>query len=418
MKAIKALFLAFLTASTMTTAAYAADIFSIRTDLSPASVQNECAISVADGEVLEFSAGDLELRMGLAPDTLRGITVTALPPQHQGVLVLQGVEVDPYQFITRDELDELCFVPGGGAVAASLTLLSQGHDGVSTRLSINVLATGNAPPSVEGASFNTMKNTSLSGYLQATDPDGDSLTIKVIRQPAKGAVTVSGQTFTYTPFQGLTGSDSFTFCAVDRFSNFSAEATVDIKIENNRSGFYYVDMSGNPSEYAAVKLNEKGVYSGQKVGNGWFFYPDRQVNRGEFLLMLLAASGLDTSLSPTVNTNLENDSALPMWLKPYVKKAIDEGIWSTTQPFSYNEIPTRAEAVVMTSKAAKIVDVKEYDLRVTDAANIPAWALSAYKDLAAYRMLDLHDGNAYPAGALTNSYAADLIWQLYKHCEE
>jgi hypothetical protein len=36
-------------------------------------------------------------------------------------------------------------------------------------------------------------------------------------------------------------------------------------------------------------------------------------------------------------------------------------------------------------------------------------------DLAAYKMLDLHDGNVYPHDALTNSYAADLTWQLYKH---
>jgi hypothetical protein len=30
-------------------------------------------------------------------------------------------------------------------------------------------------------------------------------------------------------------------------------------------------------------------------------------------------------------------------------------------------------------------------------------------------MLDLHDGNAHPQNALTNAYAADLAWQLYKH---
>jgi hypothetical protein len=70
----------------------------------------------------------------------------------------------------------------------------------------------------------------------------------------------------------------------------------------------------------------------------------------------------------------------------------------------------------MTDRAAKIDDVKEYPLAMGDRDAIPDWAKPAYIDLAAYKMLDLHDGNAYPADAVTNAYAADLIWQLYKHC--
>ena len=40
---------------------------------------------------------------------------------------------------------------------------------------------------------------------------------------------------------------------------------------------------------------------------------------------------------------------------------------------------------------------------------------TSYRNLAAYKMLDLYQGTARPGEALTASYSADLIWQLYKH---
>lgn len=415
MKRLKVLCLALLTAFTMTCGVYAADPFARRTDLAAPSVLSESLISVAQGQVLTFSPRDLELRLGLESEALQGITLTNLPAESQGVLVLEGVEVEPYQFVGREEISNLCFVPNETAVAATMTMLPQGHNAVATRLTISILGAPNSAPIVESSSYSVLKNAKLAGYVTARDPDGDSIAIRVTRAPAKGEVSFVGQTFTYQPFHNMTGSDSFQFCAVDRFGNYSAEAVVDLTIENNRSGFSYLDMAGNPSEYAAVKLHENGVYSGIKVGKSWLFQPERQVDRGELLVMLLAANGMDQALSPTVNTRLPNDSTLPMWLKPYVKKAIDEEIWSSTQAFVHTEIPARAEAVVLTDRAAKISDVKDFTLTMADAASIPEWSLHGYKDLAAYRMLDLYDGYAHPGAAVTGSYAADLTWQLWKH---
>lgn len=409
-------FIALFTAFALSFGAVAADPFSIKTAISAPTPQQECTIPVAVGEVLELPADDLERRMNLAAGQLRGITVVNLPAPGEGALMLEGVEVEPYQFIPRDAMQTLCFVPNEGAVAAGLTLLPQGASSTATRFSIRVLRTANAAPTLEGGSVSTLQNMPVSATVAATDPDGDTLHLQLRRPPAQGTVTLQADRFCYEPYLGAVGSDSFTLYAVDRFGNYSPDALIEINIEQNQSGLFYTDMADHPSAYAAVKLHEVGVFTGEQVGTGYFFYPDRTVTRGELLVMVLAAAGMDSNLAPTVNTQLKNDAQIPLWLKPYIKKALDEGIWNPLRPFQQGQVPTRAEAVQMVALAANITDVKDFTLQMQDAAAIPNWALPHYKSLAAYRMLDLHDGLAHPDDAVSNSYAADLVWQLWKHC--
>lgn len=416
MNRLKCLLLALVCSYALTVGGFASSGWlAASTQASAAPVLLEIPISVAADEVLVFTAADLERRLGYTEGELRGATVTALPAEQDGALFLFGVEVEQYQFLTRGELDELCFVARDSAVTAGLTLQPQGSESVPVFLSISVLETVNHPPSAEGGSFATIKGSRLHGSVEVSDPDGDAVSISVLSPPRKGDLRFDGVRFVYTPFHDKTGGDSFVYCAIDRFGNYSNEATCEIRIESGRSGFRYADMANNPSEYAAIKLHEKDVYTGEQVGGAYFFHPQRAVTRAELLVMTLAAAGLDKDLPAAANTWLEGDELLPMWLKPYVKKAIDEGIWNRSDAFVHDQAPTRAEAVLMIGRAAKITDVKDYDLQIGDLASIPRWALPSYKDLAAYRMLDLHDGNAYPDRALDTAYTADLIWQLYKH---
>ena len=87
-------------------------------------------------------------------------------------------------------------------------------------------------------------------------------------------------------------------------------------------------MKSNPSHYAALMLREHGVMTGETLGETNLFYPQNQVGRGEFLVALFSAAGLDESLPHCVNTGLDNDTEIPVWLKPYVAVAIERGIWN------------------------------------------------------------------------------------------
>lgn len=64
----------------------------------------------------------------------------------------------------------------------------------------------------------TSEGAAVNGALAAMDPDGDSIALSVVTQPAQGVVIragVSTGTFTYTPNAGAIGYDKFAFNAQD-----------------------------------------------------------------------------------------------------------------------------------------------------------------------------------------------------------
>jgi PKD repeat protein len=73
----------------------------------------------------------------------------------------------------------------------------------------------NRPAVVANASASTKAGVSVAIPLPASDPDGNPLTLRVVDQPANGAVGLSGTTATYFPVAGFSGNDTFTFAAWD-----------------------------------------------------------------------------------------------------------------------------------------------------------------------------------------------------------
>lgn len=61
------------------------------------------------------------------------------------------------------------------------------------------------------------------------DPDGDAISLLVAGEPTYGSVTIDDGAVVYTPDEGYSGADSFTYTIFDGL-NFS-EATVDVTVE-------------------------------------------------------------------------------------------------------------------------------------------------------------------------------------------
>ncbi|MCI8623026.1 MAG: hypothetical protein HFG26_05115 [Provencibacterium sp.] len=286
-------------------------------------------------------------------------------------------------------------------------------------LSLSVLPAGaafNHAPTIESELYETAEGVSLYGSFKTYDPEGDEVSVSVSQPPSKGRLEIDGLSFQYTPFPGESGEDPFTVTACDRYGNRSKETVLSVTIHSGAALPYFCDMDRNPYEYSALKLAEAGVMSGERIGGRLFFYPQREMNRGELIVLLLACRGWDLELAPCINTGLENDAEIPLWLKPYIRCAIEKGI-VLEGAFDTETIPTRAEAVVLCCRAAGIDDILKYRLSLADVDRIPDWAMESYLNLAAYRMLDLSDGYAYPSAALDRAYAAALGWQLYKYAQ-
>jgi hypothetical protein len=99
------------------------------------------------------------------------------------------------------------------------------HNGPS-----NDHASSNTPPAVANRVGATPTDVPLVLTLQATDPNPDPLTLRIVDQPQHGAVAFDGATATYRAWDGYTGPDTFTYAASDTKAN-SNRGTVSIDVQ-------------------------------------------------------------------------------------------------------------------------------------------------------------------------------------------
>ena len=93
-------------------------------------------------------------------------------------------------------------------------------------------ATSNTPPTASNGSLTTAEDTSATGVLVGSDPDGNPLTYQIVANGVKGVATVTNPgtgAFTYAPGANLNGTDTFTFKVNDGTAD-SNVATVTVTI--------------------------------------------------------------------------------------------------------------------------------------------------------------------------------------------
>jgi hypothetical protein len=270
----------------------------------------------------------------------------------------------------------------------------------------------NTKPIAENLEYTTYRNIAVRGSFAATDPDGDPVTFEISTNPKKGAIQ-NGEdgSFVYTPNPGKKGRDSFTYVAIDSEGNISGEATVVIEIKKQSTDVIYSDMKDNDAYYAALVLAEKGVLTGEQLGNEYFFRPDTTVTRGEFLAMCLSISDTET-LKDITRTGFYDDASIPMWAKPYVSTALMSGIISGYKNdegrliFASQEPITFSEAAVILNNVLKITDVISVSTVETEAA--PVWAYQAAINLYACDILPRDTASLYNQ-CVTRADAAEML---------
>ncbi|WP_141551738.1 Ig-like domain-containing protein [Natrinema sp. CBA1119] len=91
-------------------------------------------------------------------------------------------------------------------------------------------------PSANDVSVLASEGTPVTGTFDARDPNGDSLSYAVTSGPNHGTVSTNGDSFTYTPESGYSGTDSFTYEVSDG-NGGTATATVTINVTENSSEY-------------------------------------------------------------------------------------------------------------------------------------------------------------------------------------
>ncbi len=278
----------------------------------------------------------------------------------------------------------------------------------------------NAAPIAEDLTLKTYKDVAISSRFAAVDPEGDLVTFQVVDSPARGQVAVDETdpaAFTYTPYEGKKGKDTFTYVAIDAKGNTSKPATVKVVIQKQTTAISYSDMSGDPAHYAALRLAESGVYTGRKVGGLYCFDPDSTFTREEFLAMAMTAAGRDP-LADVALTGFYDDDDISAWAKGYVSAALVVG----TVEGSRNEAGqtvfdpaspvTQAEAAVIIDRLLATGDVAGTASAFSEET-APAWAYQSVVNMEAVSVLssstDLYQSLSHAEAAVMLSAMLDVL---------
>lgn len=371
------------------------------------------------GSVISFTPEEFGVTEE-SSDPLVQITLDTLPDAGAGLLCMGSEPLQAGCAIDVSALNGLRFQ---SAQAPALTTTSfcftptfaSGQQGGQVTVTLYLLAEENQPPVARNMELTTYKNVAITGYFDAVDGEGDTLTFQLTSTPARGAVTLAedgSSQFVYTPYENKTGSDRFTYVAIDSAGNTSPEATVELRIDKPDTKVTYADMDGNPAQKAAIRLAEEGVYVGRYVDGNYFFDPDQPVTRAQFLTMAMSVTGLE-QLEGVTLTGFSDDTAIPAWAKGSVSAALKAGAISGTRDetgapiFGAEQNITRGEASVMLNN---LLDITDVPLAVFSSGTEGHWAAQAAANLSASGVVAPQSmGTAQLSDQLTLAQAAEML---------
>ena len=258
----------------------------------------------------------------------------------------------------------------------------------------------------------TYRGIPVQGQFLASDSEGEDMTFAVVEEPRKGTVTIQGADFTYTPDEGVTGGDSFTYAATDSAGHVSQPATVTVTIEKTKSGVTYADTGDSSAAAAAQHLAEAGIFTGAKIGEQYYFQPDAQVSRSEFLAMVMETAGRE--VTPVTMTGFCDDESIPTWAEAYAAAGVADGIVqgkSTAEgaAFRGDEAISFNEAATVLDRVLDLGDV-ELDVWYADREAVPSWAAQAVGNMEAVSVLAAGSfGSQTMESAVTRADAARML---------
>ena len=386
--------------------------------LSVLAAKTDVAVSAMVGNDVTFSADAFARGMNLSE--VKYLTVMSVPSDADGELLLGSTRIGAGQSLAAANLPSVVFRPSNDDVTrASFTFTVNGGS-VPMTCNLFLLSEKNYAPTVSVAAGlmldrMTYRGVALHGTLAAQDPDGDAMTFEIVSYPKKGSVLLTDAAkgaYVYRPNKGYVGTDAFSYVARDPYGNYSAAATVSLRVEIAGTSVDYVDIT-EAQTVAAIAVTEAGVMSGSQIGNQFYFQPDSGVSRVDFLVMAMNAVGI-TDVPACEQTVFADDGDIPPTMKGYVAAAQKTGIVSGTQEngvltFAPNEVPTRAEAAVILEKLLGAKPNAESVPTFADTSEIPVWAQDAVLTLSSIGIMTSTDGNISPLSTITRAQTAELL---------
>ena len=390
------------------------DISPALTYLRKTTTLEKCSVA---GETVSFSKEDFVKTVGADFDY---IVISKLP--EKGVLLLNGVKVIAGQTIPVASLDYLKFNPDSKETQTctfTFTTRAEGWEDIEIPCQISVLEKANFSPIASDSTLTTLEDITVYGTLTVVEPDNDSVSFKIVKYPRNGYARISKNgSIVYTPQSGFTGTDTLVYTAMDRFGNVSGEAKVTIVVEENKSGIKFEDLKASSAHIAAIRMAENGIMT-YKLENGVYtFEPTKEVSRIDFLVMLMAAAGLDEDMTAVTDTQFIDDNKLTAGRKGYLAHALKLGIVELGNGyFKPLEPITKAQAAVMTSAALSLPELSAKETFV-DIKEVPDWAYKAVASATNVGLFESEKGYFSPNKKLTKESVATVLSKVLDYIED
>jgi len=228
------------------------------TEISPPIYDTPSKLSGFGNDVVAFSANETDLRTFNIEYSGTENFVLVLEDGQGNWIELLANEVGPYTGSTSVQLATGNY---------SLNITASGPWSVEIVPSVTITTINHVPIAAD-VTNTTNEATPVQITLNATDPDGDTMTYSIGSGPSNGTLgTISGNKVVYTPNANYTGIDSFSF-RVNDGNGDSNTAMVTITVEPNYSlqlshVFYgNVTINGEPArEYTIISAVGPGVRS-------------------------------------------------------------------------------------------------------------------------------------------------------------
>lgn len=298
--------------------------------------------------------------------------------------------------------------------------------------------TTNAELTAKDGELSVTPNNYAEGKLEYTfNKSNTKVEFSINKEPKKGTVDITDNTkgeFIYVPEKGGYGEDKFTFF-VKSGKSLKSEGTITINISDEITekpaptstpdySFKYEDMKDNKSGYFASKLAENGIFKGECIGGKYYFHPDYEITRGEFLIYLISALNINTEKYINSTSPFADFRDVPSWLSPYSKIAYDAGIITGNSEndriyLRPNDTLTRIEAITIINNTLKPDTKSVNKANFEDIYLVPEWGQDAVKKLADCGIINGYSDNTIrPFVKVTRADASEFIWQILLYIKE
>jgi hypothetical protein len=187
----------------------------------------------------------------------------------------------------------------------------------------------NYPPTSTDVSLQGDEDTTITGRISASDPDGDALTYQIANQPLHGSVVLdprSGE-FVYVPAANYHGTDSFEVSITDgRGNSTSSTVTLTVTAVNDlpvtaalnlntdedaavAGQIVASDLDGDTLAYSLATASVNGSVTVDPATGAFVYTPDANFNGTDsFIVMVSDGQGGNVSSTVTIGVAALNDA--------------------------------------------------------------------------------------------------------------